>query len=78
MSIYNQFTYKQIYVNKYCLLVATLARYFHSFGWLTGFYASKTRLKRNVSYRHLIKLECYKLSKHMLGIEEYKPFKAWW
>ncbi len=35
-------------------------------------------LKRNVSYRHLIKLECYKLSKHMLGIEEYKPFKAWW
>lgn len=43
MSIYNQFTYKQIYVNNYCLLVATLARYFHSFGWLTGFYASKTR-----------------------------------
>lgn len=35
-------------------------------------------LKRNVSYRHLIKLECYKLSKHMLGIEEYKPFRAWW
>ena len=45
MSIYNQFTYKQIYVNNYCLLVATLARYFHSFGWLTGFYASKTRYK---------------------------------
>lgn len=35
-------------------------------------------LNRNVSYRHLIKLECYKLSKHILGIEEYKPFKAWW
>lgn len=35
-------------------------------------------LKRNVSYKHLIKLECYKLSKHMLGIEEYKPFKMWW
>ncbi|MEA5109965.1 MAG: type I-B CRISPR-associated endonuclease Cas1b [Lentimicrobium sp.] len=35
-------------------------------------------LKRSVSYRHLIKLECYKLSKHILGIEEYKPFKAWW
>ncbi len=35
-------------------------------------------LKRNVSYKHLIKLECYKLSKHLLGLEEYKPFKMWW
>lgn len=35
-------------------------------------------LKRNVSYKHLIKLECYKLSKHILDIEEYKPFKMWW
>ncbi len=35
-------------------------------------------LKRDVSYKHLIKLECYKLSKHLLGIEEYKPFKMWW
>jgi CRISPR-associated protein Cas1 len=35
-------------------------------------------LKRNVSYKHLIKLECYKLSKHILGMEEYKPFKARW
>ncbi|NWJ51134.1 MAG: type I-B CRISPR-associated endonuclease Cas1 [Bacteroidetes bacterium] len=35
-------------------------------------------LKRNVSYKHLIKLECYKLTKHIIGIEEYKPFKAWW
>jgi CRISPR-associated endonuclease Cas1 len=35
-------------------------------------------LNRNVSYKHLIKLECYKLSKHLLGMEEYKPFKMWW
>ncbi len=35
-------------------------------------------LKRNVSYRHLIKLECYKLTKHLLRIEEYKPFKMYW
>jgi CRISP-associated protein Cas1 len=35
-------------------------------------------LKRNVSYKHLVKLECYKLSKHLLSIEEYKPFKMWW
>ena len=35
-------------------------------------------LNRNVSYRHLIKLECYKLTKHLLNIEEYKPFKMYW
>lgn len=35
-------------------------------------------LGRNVSYKHLVKLECYKLSKHLLGIEEYRPFKTWW
>jgi len=35
-------------------------------------------MKRKVSYKHLVKLECYKLSKHLLGIEDYKPFKAWW
>lgn len=35
-------------------------------------------LGRNVSYKHLIKLECYKLVKHILGMEEYRPFKAWW
>lgn len=35
-------------------------------------------LNRNVSYRHLMKLECYKLAKHLLEIEEYKPFKMYW
>ncbi|SEL90197.1 type I-B CRISPR-associated endonuclease Cas1b [Parapedobacter koreensis] len=35
-------------------------------------------LKRHVSYKHLVKLECYKLSKHILSMEEYKPFKARW
>ena len=35
-------------------------------------------LKRKVSYRHLIKLECYKLAKHLLKMEEYKPFKMYW
>ena len=35
-------------------------------------------LGRSVSYRHLLKLECYKLQKHLLGLEEYRPFKAWW
>ncbi|MDR2009254.1 MAG: type I-B CRISPR-associated endonuclease Cas1b [Bacteroidales bacterium] len=35
-------------------------------------------LNRSVSYKHLIKLECYKLCKHLLNMEEYKPFKMWW
>lgn len=35
-------------------------------------------LGRNVSYKHLIKLECYKLLKDIMGIEEYKPFKMYW
>ncbi len=33
---------------------------------------------RNVSYKHLIRLECYKLTKHLLDIETYQPFKMWW
>ena len=35
-------------------------------------------LNKSVSYKHLIKLECYKLQKHLLGIDDYKPFKMWW
>lgn len=35
-------------------------------------------LDRNVSYRRLIRLECYKLEKCIAGIEEYKAFRAWW
>ncbi|HKM93330.1 MAG TPA: type I-B CRISPR-associated endonuclease Cas1b [Prolixibacteraceae bacterium] len=35
-------------------------------------------LNRSVSYKHLIKLECYKIQKHLLGIEEYQAFKMWW
>lgn len=35
-------------------------------------------LKRNVSFKHLLRLECYKLIKHIMQIEEYKPFKMYW
>lgn len=35
-------------------------------------------LGRSVSYKYLIRLECYKLAKHLLEIEEYKPLKMWW
>jgi CRISP-associated protein Cas1 len=35
-------------------------------------------LKRSVSYRRLIRLECYKLVKHLAGDKPYEPFKIWW
>jgi len=35
-------------------------------------------LKKRVSYRHLVRLECYKLQRHFLGIEPYDPFRIWW
>ena len=35
-------------------------------------------LKKRVSYRHLVRLECYKLQKHLLGFQTYDPFKCWW
>jgi CRISPR-associated protein Cas1 len=35
-------------------------------------------LGRSVSYRRLIRLECYKLIKHLLGQKPYKPFIIWW
>lgn len=35
-------------------------------------------LKRLVSHRRLIRLECYKLIKHLIGDKEYKPFVIWW
>ncbi len=36
------------------------------------------RLKRKVSYERLIRLECYKLVKHLTNVEAYKGFRAWW
>ena len=36
------------------------------------------RLRRNVSYRRLIRLELYKLEKHLLGEQEYRPFRSRW
>ena len=36
-------------------------------------------LGKKVSYKYLIRLECYKITKYILGMEkEYKPFKIWW
>src|SRR5699024_6925429 len=36
------------------------------------------KLKRNVSYKYFIRLECYKLIKHFIRDQTYKPLKAWW
>lgn len=33
---------------------------------------------REISYRRLIRLECYKLEKHLMGEKEYEPFVAQW
>ena len=35
-------------------------------------------LNKKVSYRYLIRLEGYKLIKHILGDKNYESFKTWW
>lgn len=36
------------------------------------------RLNRKVSYQYLLRLEAYKLKKHLLTDEEYHAFERWW
>lgn len=35
-------------------------------------------LQKDVSYEYLIRLECYKLIKHLIGEKEYTGFEIWW
>jgi CRISPR-associated protein Cas1 len=35
-------------------------------------------LNRSVSYKYLLRLEAYKLKKHLVCGEDYEPFKRWW
>lgn len=35
-------------------------------------------LDKVVSYEYLIRLECYKLVKHLLGEKDYQGFRIWW
>lgn len=35
-------------------------------------------LNKNVSYQFLIRLELYKIIKHIIGEKEYKGFEIWW
>ena len=39
---------------------------------------SHRQLKRKVSYQRLIRLECYKLIKHLVGMETYHALRPWW
>ncbi|MCF7911358.1 MAG: type I-B CRISPR-associated endonuclease Cas1b [Candidatus Cloacimonetes bacterium] len=36
------------------------------------------KLKRHISYRYLIRLECYKLIKFLIEKQEYEAFRIWW
>jgi CRISPR-associated protein Cas1 len=36
------------------------------------------KLNRHVSYRQIIRLELYKIQKHLMGEQEYKPFVTSW
>ena len=35
-------------------------------------------LGKQVSYQYLMRLEVYKLIKHLIGEKEYEGFKIWW
>ena len=35
-------------------------------------------LGREVSYRYLIRLECYKMIKHLYDEKKYDAFVMWW
>lgn len=35
-------------------------------------------LNRKVSYQYLLRLEAYKLKKHLVADEPYEPFRRWW
>lgn len=64
---------------KYCLLNDTGKKVFiKAYEERLNETVKHRTLNRSVSYKHLIKLECYKISKHLLNLEEYKPFKMWW
>jgi len=53
-------------------------KFIKSFNEKLGETVKHRKLGRNVSYQRLIRLECYKLVKHLLGIEKYEPLVMWW
>ncbi len=67
-----------IKVNSVVLKEAARKTFVRAFEERLGETIKHRSLNRSVSYKHLVKLECYKLTKHLLNMEEYKPFKSWW
>ncbi len=54
------------------------AKFIKQFEKRMGTTIKHRKLNRKVSYRTFIRLECYKLIKHLIGDDRYKPLKAWW
>lgn len=67
-----------VQVNGVTLKEAARKTFVRSFEERLGETIKHRNLNRSVSYKHLVRLECYKLTKHVLGMDEYKPFKTWW
>lgn len=55
-----------------------LKRFIQEFESSLGETIKHRKLGRHVSYRQLIRLEAYKLIRHLLGMETYKAFRIWW
>jgi CRISPR-associated protein Cas1 len=67
-----------IQINKVVLKEGAKKKFIEAFAARLDETIEHRSLKRKVSYKHLIKLECYKLQKDLLNIEKYKAFKMWW
>jgi CRISPR-associated protein Cas1 len=65
-------------LNKIVLKDAGKKRFIQSFEGRLEETIKHRSLNRSVSYKHLLKLECYKLQKQLLKIEDYKAFKMYW
>jgi len=67
-----------IQINRVVLKEAAKKKFIEAFSSRLEETIEHRSLKRKVSYKHLLKLECYKLQKDLLNIEKYKAFKMWW
>ena len=65
-------------MNQYCLKDSGRKTFVRAWDTRLGETIQHRSLNRSVSYKHLIRLECYKLVKHLLGDGTYKPFKIYW
>ena len=45
---------------------------------INSHYFLSSPIKRNVSYQTLMRLELYKVEKHLIGEQQYEPFVSRW